>query len=607
MHEQARARATQEERDSEFSELNLGYDNSYGAIKTRHEEGVRGVHRQFTCIAMDRVAVGLPAIDAALPPPAHVIAAAKVSDIATQLQGLVDKGETAEAEMLAQQLLEPRLLAALHHVPPSEMGVREAEAMDIANVQYMDLLRALAADDLLDAGQTFGRLLGVDVPLAKGEAPYLLHIASRAGTGPRDMPDTAPQLAHAVVELIDTLAKTHKLGKGQTREDVRADMRRALLTQAHPRQTVGPYQKYIDFHGRILLGGSPTTPGKGARRAARELAAAQLLPTREEISTAGLTSVRARKFDVVRKMAGPAPQSTSRPVPAKGEELGKVARTLGQLNVAGAQASDAQLHRQQLAIETALQLKAEARFSIYSAVHSAVNEQWVAGARDVRKGFAPSGSAVILDAVAAAARANAAGALRATAPSALTDKVCDALLATTEGQAVLQDLIKTRRRYAAEGYPEFENKLRQLAGAHVQGELAPAESRLHRQVRATLATSRERDVAEWTARQQAHDAVMAQDTLRVQARHANQPTATHDATTPQARLAQRRNPQTQALLDPAPSVPRMAQLEQRRAGLGSAAESALLGAMPAVPHGPVGAAERHPAGSAEGRGATPSR
>jgi hypothetical protein len=202
-YEEAQLRATKEELENPHSDLHLQYEERYAEIGKRCAEDAQATHRQFTRIAMDRVAAGQPLFDAR-PTPGHVIAVVKMSDVAVQIQGLIRQGQTAEARLQATRLLQPRLVAQLHSQSPSDMGPREAGVMDLANIRYLDLLTTLANEGLLDAKQVFTRLLGADG--SDGETPYLMHIASRVGAGgQRDMPPAAPRLAQACVQLLDTL------------------------------------------------------------------------------------------------------------------------------------------------------------------------------------------------------------------------------------------------------------------------------------------------------------------------------------------------------------------------------------------------------------------
>jgi hypothetical protein len=549
------------------------YEERYRQIGSEHAKELQKLFIRFTRDAMDKVAAGAHGTLPSAPSvPAHVRTVTELRDIAMRIQGLRQPAQREEARSLAGTLLQPRRVAALHGTPASRMGAQEARAMDLADAQYMDLLRTLVADGLLDARAVFDVLRGVG--MARGDTPYLMHIASRAGAGQADMPG-AVQLAHAVTQLLDTLARAREQA-GE--KNVRAGMREALLTQAHRQQTGelarARYGKYVDFYARLLLSGSPSTPGAASLAAARALRAADLLPARAELRAADLSNARADKFAEVEHRANQA----SRPSAAPSARLEEVVQAMRQLDVAAARAADAQARERELARRR----EEDARVSLYEAVRGALDDQWESMARRTRKALAPSGLSTLLEPVGASARADAARSLPRTAPAELVAKVFRALMPTPEGQAVLRGLAETGQDYRARHHPGFESLLKTMVGVEVAGALMRRDSGLRMNVRTTIAASDARDEAVRNERRRAADAAMDDATRQVHA-NANRPGAAGgESGGLQAERTIRWNREPVAHSDPAPYW-------QPREG-----DEDLVRSLPSVPdHDPVHTAWRH--------------
>jgi hypothetical protein len=321
------------------------------------------------------------------------------------------------------------------------------------------------------------------------------------------------------------------------------------------------------------------------------------------------------EFEKVAKQAHKLPlPSVSQTVPAKGEELAELVRTLGELNVVAEHASHAQMQREQEVARQAQEHADKVRRSIYSAVDSAVGKQWEDGARKARKGLAPHGSTVIFDPVAAAARASAAGSLSATAPDGMALDLHKALLDSPEGKALLQALERTGQFYDKDKpeHSAFEKLLQAAAAIHVQRTLAPIESSLRRQVQTTVRASLARDIVVQATLQLQRDADAEEATLRVHTKANEPPTssgglpstsggASQGPSVERARLGtsaslarsegqgQSQGPATRTPINAAPTVPASPQ----GAGSSRAEESTLLRAMPSAPNDPLRTARRN--------------
>jgi Leucine-rich repeat (LRR) protein len=460
-HKQAQERATKKERDDRDSDLNLRYGTRYGEITRRYDEGVQAIHRQFTRIALERVAAGESAFDTA-PPPANVIAAAKIIDIAAQLQPPAREGQDAEARVLAGQLLEPRLLAALHRVPPSGMGPEEAKEMDAANARYMKLLEALAAKGLLDDPRlVFDRLMAGSVE--RREIPYLLHIASLIGTAHPYAPGVRMQLADAAVQLLARLAVQWAWKKPQAH----SLMREALASQEHG----------ASFYERGM-GGSPNSLGAAAERLALRLSDANLMRTAElsgdQAKKSGAIAKKARKAAL--QSSGPPTQPRASAASASSAEkrsasLEATMRAFGELHVAGARATDARARARRDEAYDAQQAIDETRAPIAWAVRSEVDRQWEDMAKKAAKSLAPSLFGGFLNAEASAAYGEAVRSVPRTAPHELATRICDGLLSTRSGKDALASLTEKARDYKASEHPRFDSELRKRVSDEVQAAL----------------------------------------------------------------------------------------------------------------------------------------
>lgn len=385
--------------------------------------------------------------------------------------------------------------------------------MNRAHVHYMDLLTALARQDLLDARQAFDRLLAAGTQ--KDHLPYLLHIASCIAAT-QEGREVAPLLAQSATRLLDALASAREKTEGKS---VRADMRKALLVQEHKVQ-VSPlgkdkYSKYVDFFARALLSDSPRYPAQASLIAARELQRNGLWPSGRELKDAGLSRQRADKFKTLERKA-------SRPMgefPQTQADLAVAARELKKLDLSGARAADAEQRAQEAEQKAAQQREDAANMAIIGAVRSAIDERWEPLARAARKELdaGPLPISAMLDPVATAAYAGAANSIPRTAPGRLVESVRDALMSTPEGKAVLQSLTRTGQPYRKEEQLEFDRALQGMVDARVGETLEGFERGLRASADKTIAESAARDAAVQARRKGEEDAALALDGARVRA------------------------------------------------------------------------------------------
>jgi hypothetical protein len=449
----------------------------------------------------------------------------QVGQIAAEVQKLLDHGRPEAARAEAQKLLDPQLVAQLNSARReghAGIGSRETLAMDLANAHYMELLTVLADQRLLDARQVFGRLLETQSP--RNTTPYLMHIASRAASriaeDRSDQPATR-QMAHAAFRLLDKVAGVREQA-GE--KNVRPAMREALLTQKHTGQLSMPgnpkYGDWVDFYSR-MLGTSQHARPEASLTAVAGLEACGLMPERGEFRAAGASRWQAGKIREARDRAvAHAARSAKAPPSPAITRAGDAAKHMAQLDIARARAADVRLQAQRAEMEAARRREENAFFHIYLAVSGAVNERWEPLARQARRALAPHGLAGMLNPARASALASAAQSVSLSAPRELVSRMCTALIATPEGEAVIRGL-KTGRPCPARERAAFDRLLQDMVGTGVQTTLEGLETDLRTNAQAMSAASAARDTAVREERQSAANAAnaaMAQDTARVQAR-----------------------------------------------------------------------------------------
>jgi hypothetical protein len=457
--------------------------------------------------------------------PAHVAAAAQVSDIARQTQALLDQGQTEEARKLAQPLLQSVLRAQLNSpwtAGRTEMNGQEAAAMNAVNAGYMDLLKILVGKDLLGARQVFDQVFGAGESVGESgseEAPYHIHIASRISSADQPGGAAAPQLAQAMTQLLRELADKLERTEGP---DARSRMRRDLL-RAYPQQVSVlnkvHYRKYQDFISRAVLAGGMRNPHRASLIAARGLSQACLLPGPDE----GLSAKRAHKF---KDLAQRGARLTPGELPASRIDLGQVRQDLDPLDLEAKYtarvAKRARLDEEAQARRAAEKLEKTALTDLQAAIRREVDAQWAPLARQTRKRHAP-GAWGILAPVDAAVHAKEAASVSTTAPEPLVDAVRDALMVTPQGKTMVQKLVESGEKYSREAHPQFHAVLQRIAAANAETTQENYAQRIRQNAACTIAALEAHDMAAQAQRAAERAASEQQQTLDVQARGQSQP------------------------------------------------------------------------------------